>query len=504
MPDVGATAGRRLVDVLTDAHVKTRARLAPLEAQIRSAATGAQLEMWETELAEVNKVLLRSMFPNSEIGEALEAHIDSLTSPTHQVDFLIGVGAAVMSVFSIAGAVVAGGIDEITAQSREKEPHIPLSPEALAKAVVNNVMTREKGEKEARKSGVEEHNFEYLVEITGMPLPIMQLMEAYRRNIIDQDRLHRGLLQGDTRNEWFDVMLAMRYAPPGAAAAIQGAVQGFLTEGQSRDKAQEAGLDPDDWQWMYDLAGNPPGGETMLELLNRGDMTLEQVRAGLRESNLKNKYIEPFIKSRRRLMQQEQIRMSINHGSMTDSEALHRFLQLGFDRADAEAFVALAHSMKTAVNKDLARTQVVAGYEERFFDRAKASSMLTGLGYDFDEAAFMLDLADHQREKRFLSAAVSRFHSLYVRRRVSRDAASMALDRLGVPPDSRDDLLRLWDYEREADTPDLSVAQWQGLLRRGVIDDARFTAEMTHRGYTDEEASLLIPLAYPPSAFGPS
>lgn len=501
-PDRGAQITGKIADVLADTHAKTRAAVAPAEAAVKAQMIETLMERWERALSGVNRDLLTSMFDGDGPPDKLADHIDALTRTDHQIDFIISVGAAVMSVFSIAGAIVAGGIDDLTARSREKEPHLPLSPQAAAQAVVNNILSENQGAAEAAKSGINRERFFNLLEITGQPLAPQVLMEAFRRGIIDQARMHRGLLQGDTRNEWFDVMVDLRYRPMSAAAAIAAAVQGHLDVETAKHKAGEDGLDPADWQPLYETAGNPPGNETMLNLLNRGDMSEADVRQGLRESNLKNKYIDSFIKSRRRLMPQENVRMALRRGTMSTADALHRLQQLGYDAADAAALAALATDEKTETDKQLARTQVVDGYMERFFDRNRAATMLEGLGYDHEEAAFLLDLADHAREEKFRNAAVGRFHTLYVRRRVDRPAASAALDRLGVPAGQRDDLLKLWDLEREADVPDLTVAHYQGLLRRGVVDQDRFVAEMQRRGFTDEEAQFLIPLSFPPSAFG--
>lgn len=501
-PDRGAQITGKIAAVLADTHARARAAVTPAEQAVKHAAVEALMEKWERTLSGVNRDLLTSLFSGDGPDGKLAGHIESITSTDHQVDFIVNVGAAVMSVFSIAGAIVAGGIDELTALSREREPHVPLSPQAAAQAVVNNIWDQGQGEREALRSGMTPQLFEVLMRITGQPLAPQVLMEAYRRGIINEGRMHEGLLQGDTRNEWFDVMVALRYQPMSPAAAIAAAVQGHLNIEEAKRKAAEAGLDPADWEPLYETAGNPPGNETMLNLLNRGDMSEADVRQGLRESNLKNKYIDAFVKSRRRLMPQENVRMALRRGTMSLPDALHRLQQLGYDAADAAALAALASDEKTETDKQLARTQVVDGYMERFFDRNRAVTLLEGLGYDREEAAFLLDLADHAREERFRTAAVGRFHTLYVRRRVDRSATSNALDRLGVPPGQRDDLLKLWDLEREADVPDLTVAQYQGLLRRGVIDQDRFAAEMQRRGYTDEEATFLIPLAFPPSQFG--
>jgi Ni,Fe-hydrogenase III small subunit len=414
----GARAAGRLASVLASAHEATRARLAPMEQAVKHQATEALMERWERSLAEFTGPFFTEFLKSPDIAEEDKQKLRSLIEPTHQTDFIIGTITAFLAVFGIAGAIQSGNVDKWRAWGYRHVPERRLSAEQAADGLARGILSNEQALDIAADNGLNVERFSHLEALAGSPPGPQELLQAYRRGIISESELRRGIRQSRVRNEWVDTVVALRYQPPGAATAIEAAVQNHLPDDQARRKAEEAGLAPENYQWLYELAGNPPGPEHMIDLMHRGAMT---------------------------------------------------------------------------------RAQVVAGYEERMLTRPDAISHLIGLGYDAEEGAFILDLADHAREVKFTNAAVGRFHTLYVRRRIDKVAVSSALDTLGIPAGQRDDLLTLWDLERTADTPDLTTAQWQGLFRRNVIDEDRFTAEMLKKGWSDEEANFLKYLAFPPS-----
>lgn len=493
----GRVAGR-LADLYADTHAKARAAVAGPEAAVRNAATEAAMERWEKKLAEHGRVLFGDLLSDPDCPPDLAAQLAPLVDPGRQTDFLLNVLTLPLALFGIAGAVQAGNVEKWRAWGLSKIPEARLSGAELAELVVRGVETQADAQHMALDVGLAGWRFDRLVTITGNPPGPEELLLAYRRGIIDRGRLEHGIRQSRIKDEWIDVVEALQYRPAGAAEAVSAAVQGHLDPDASKRKAAEAGLNPDDWQWIYDTAGNPPGPEHMIDLMHRGVMSRDEVTQGLRESRLKNKYIAAMLDGGFHLPPMRTV-ISLGHkGLLTKEQVVAKLLQLGFHPEDAAVMATEATSDKLAAQKDLARAQVVEGYMDRFYDRATATGMLADLGYDTAEAAFLLDLADHARQRRFTDGAVARFHSLFVRWKIPRSDCSNALDQLGVPAAQRDDLLKLWDLERTADAPDLSVAQWGGLLRRGVIDLDRHQAEMVKRGFTVEEAGFLAALAFPP------
>jgi hypothetical protein len=490
----------RLADLYADTHAKARAAVTGPEQAAKHAATEAIMERWERKLAEHGQVMFADLLADPDCPADLAAQLKPLVDPGRQTDFLLNLLTLPLALFSIANAVQSGNVAKWQAWGLSKIPETRLSGAELAELVVRGVETQDDAAHMALDVGLAGWRFDRLVAISGNPPGPEELLLAYRRGLIDRARLEHGIRQSRIKNEWIDVVEALQYRPAGVGEAIAAAVQGHLDPETSKHKAAEAGLSPDDWQWIYETAGNPPGPEHMIDLMHRGVLSRQQVEQGLRESRLKNKYIDAMLDGGYHLPPMRTV-ISLGHkGLLTKDQVLTKLLALGFHPEDAAVMATEATSDKLVREKDLARSQVVDGYMDRLYDRGAATGMLTDLGYDRDEAGFLLDLADHARQRRFTDGAVARFHSLFVRWKISRSDCSVALDQLGVPAAQRDDLLKLWDLERTADAPDLSVAQWGGLLRRGVIDVDRHQAEMVKRGYTAEEATFLAALAFPPGA----
>lgn len=497
--DRGAQVGRRLAELFADTHAKVRAAAAPAEAAIKAQAVTAHMEAMESELAPMARAMFAGMVDSDDIPEEAKTILREVTHPQHQVSFILQLLTFPAIVGGIAGAYWAPKIEAIRAKAWTENQNLRLPAEVAAQAAVRGVLSPREAIGEAAQSGVNDVRMGWLIALAGEPPGPMQLLEAWRRGVIDETEARRGLLYSRLAPDWVETFLGLRYQPPGASTAIEAAVQNHLPMDQAKVKATEAGLDPVNFDWLYALAGNPPGNEHMIDLMHRGVLSRAEVEQGMRESRLKNKYIKPMIDGGYHLPPMRTVIALGHKGLLTKEQVLSKLLALGFHHDDAAVMASEATADKLASAKDLARSQVVAGYEERLFTRAQATAHLVGLGYDTEEAAFVLDLADHDRERKFTNAAIGRFHTLYVRRRVDKTTVSSALDRLGVPAGQRDDLLTLWDLERTADTPDLTTAQWQGLFRRNVITEERFTAEMLKKGWSDEEAGFLKYLAFPPS-----
>lgn len=75
-------------------------------------------------------------------------------------------------------------------------------------------------------------------------------------------------------------------------------IQNVINREQGVTEAAYSGVNRARYEQMVLLAGSPPGGETVLEMLNRGDLTEQEARDAILESRLKPKYTESFLKLR--------------------------------------------------------------------------------------------------------------------------------------------------------------------------------------------------------------
>src|SRR5581483_5146129 len=165
----------------------------------------------------------------------------------------------------------------------------PISAADAALALLRGNLSHDEALSIAREAGVTETDFNTLVNNTGEPLGLMQLLEARRRGFIDDGRLVTGILQSRVRNEWVDVAKKLAYSPITVADAVNANVQGHITDQQGNDIASQNGLEPGWFDTLVATAGEPLSRTEMEELFNRGLVTQQQVKQALLESRLKNK-----------------------------------------------------------------------------------------------------------------------------------------------------------------------------------------------------------------------
>ncbi len=166
-----------------------------------------------------------------------------------------------------------------------------LSPADAALGLLRGNLTRGTALEIARKAGYDADQLDIIVSNTGEPLGLMQLLEAYRRGIIDKSRLERGIRQSRVRDEWIPVAEQLRYEPMSTADAADAALRGHLDPDQAKRIAELNGLRPGDWDAYFANQGNPPAPEQLLELWRRGKIDTALLRKGIRQGRTRDEWI---------------------------------------------------------------------------------------------------------------------------------------------------------------------------------------------------------------------
>ncbi len=347
----------------------------------------------------------------------------------------------------------------------------------------------------AMRNGYSVTDADRYAELGGEPPAPELLYGAFRRGIIDTDRLRRGITQGPIRNEWFDVLEQMQFrsmTPDQAAGAV---TQGHLDVARGRAIAQEYGLNPADFEVLIETAGRPPGVDFATEALNRGFIGESEFDVMFLESALKNRYL-PLLKAMRvRLMPQETARSMLAKGVMTVERCTTILKSHGYNDEDVATFIEASTAEKQAPTRDLSLSAVRELYAEQEISPEDATAMLTGLGFSEQEAQWELDLADLARVRSFRNAVITRIRAGYVKGLLDEGEAGTTLDTLAVPPARRDTLLQLWDIERETVTRDLTPAQLVSAAKKALMPATVALQRLVGQGYAQSDAVTLLKIS---------
>lgn len=367
-----------------------------------------------------------------------------------------------------------------------------LSPADLALANLRGEMTPETMQGYADQLGVTPDDMAVLVNNTGEPPGLMQLLEAYRRGFIEQSRLVHGIKQSRVRDEWVDVVEKLRYAPMPIADAITAAVRGYISQDEARQISEQNGLIPSQFDTLYHAHGRPIADGQALELFNRGLMTAEQVRQVVRQSDVKDEYVNAVLALHVKLLPYFEVKAILQAGVRDKEWGVRQLMAQGYSADEADAVASASTAAKVATLKSLTEAQVIDLYENKDISRTQADELLRNIGYVHEESRYILDATEAKASLAEQTKAIDAIRKTYLVDRITLKDASDQLDAIQVMAGRRDMLLRDWKREREGIVKVPTEGQWASAVYYGIVTFDHAVQRLKAMGYTDNDARMLL------------
>lgn len=367
-----------------------------------------------------------------------------------------------------------------------------LSVPDAALAVLRGHISEGEGESVAERQGVSAQDFQTIVYNTGEPPGMMQMLEAYRRGFVDEQELQKSIRQSRIRDEWFPVVKKLRFTPASSADAVNGLVQHHIDAARAKKIWEQNGLEPGDFQFVYENAGEPAANMQMLELYNRGKATKAEVEQSIREGHTKDKYIPHIFALHVKLPEVRQIINMIGTGAITQARGSELLHQQGFEDDVAAGLVKSATSGQMVREKELAQSQITALYHDNAIDEQQALAFLKIIGVHESTGKFILRLVDLKRDNTLKETAATTLRSQYIGHAMHEDEVIPALQGFGFSTEHIAYLLKLWNIERAGNHRKLTYEQITKANSAGVLSDEQAEAKLMELGYTREDARIIL------------
>jgi hypothetical protein len=352
----------------------------------------------------------------------------------------------------------------------------PVSVADAALGVLRGDLTMDQGAEIAAQNGFDLNSFNILISNTGEPPGTEQLLEAKRRGFIDDATLVRGILQSRVRNEWIPTLEKLAYTPMSVADAVNAVVQDQMTMAQGEQIANWNGLESGDFDTLYNTAGEPLSRTELQELYNRGLISEDILKQGLRESRLKNKYVDIAFDLHTRIIPIYTLQRALRYGGINQADAIKIAMESGYSESDATLIVNSGSAERLQTYKDKVVQSVQTMYEDGIIAAADAQSVIVAMGYSQTEAAFIFESSNFHRTATVLHTIINALHTKY----------------LGIPTEQRDYLINLWNIEYGAYTRLLTEAQIVKAATDSLITEADGLQRLMNLGYNQVDAALLL------------
>ena len=368
----------------------------------------------------------------------------------------------------------------------------PVSVADAALAVLRGNLSKKDGAVIAAQNGYDLASFNTILDNTGEPPGIMQLLEARRRGFIDEQTLVRGILQSRVRDEWIPTLEKLAFEPLSVADAVNAVVQNHISQADGNRYATENGLQAGDFDILVETAGEPLSRTEMEELYNRGVVTEDQVKQALRESRVKNKYVDLAFQLHRRILPLRTIDSALRYGGLSHQDAIKIVMEQGYTESDANTVIAAGSGQKLQSHKNKVISSAVSLYEDNVITSDQALKIIEGMDATADEAKFILESAEFTRNAHLINAAVSAVKSKYLGHHIKRNQVISDLDALGIPASQRDRLIQVWDIEYGAYSRTLTEAQIVKAVKIKLISPEDGLNRLMDMGYNLVDAGLLL------------
>ena len=406
----------------------------------------------------------------------------------------------------VISAVGAPGLEALTQLVQSQVPINALSVADAVDGALKGHIDVEAARAEARLSGISSERFDVLLAAAGSPPGPSDLAAAVRRGLIPEQgagaaslSFEQGVRESRINPKWSDVLLRLSTYWPSPVDILDALLEGQVTMEEGRALYQRTGGDLEFFQLLYNTRGSAPTPMEAATMAQRGVIPWEGTgpeavtfdQAGL-EGPWRNKWIPAFRALAEYLPPPRTVTAMVANGSLSDETGAALLEKQGLSPELAAAYIADAHHTKTQDTRQLAKADILNLYKAREIDRATAAQWLEGLRFTPQDSEFELAYADFQVQKAMVDKAVSRLRSLFLAHKIDEQGLIGSMDAIGVPADQRNQLIRTWTLERDAEVKTLTDAQVCDAVFYQLISTEQGLQWLQQLGYPPDQAWLRL------------
>lgn len=199
---------------------------------------------------------------------------------------------------------------------------------------------------EAAWSGLTHERLRVEVGTAGLPPGLVQMLQLLNRGEVTEADVQRAVSQSNLRNEYMDVVLALRRQLLTVHEYEEAALRGIITRDEADAGAALHGMEKDDAQLLFEIMGRPLAVHQITTGLARGGQyggtyadVPEPYRDAIRRSNIRPEYARLAYANRYTIPSYFILRAILQDGGMTEAQFADYGRQLGWppDLADAAA-----------------------------------------------------------------------------------------------------------------------------------------------------------------------
>lgn len=404
----------------------------------------------------------------------------------------------------VAGAAMQATLNAVNAKYQQ----VPLTPAVLADMAIRNLGAASGIDlyTEASYSGINKERFDALTLDTGESYGIIDALRLWHRGQylsgdygITEDELKTVIYYSRVRDQFLPDLLKLSWNTMSGADALGTLVKGKATREQAEAWWAAAGNMPEQFDVLYESAGDGIGVEKATELWRHQLITTAELEDVYGQSRMNPRFYPIAELTNAKWLPPYELKAAVAAGTASVAQATQWMVELGYSADQASSFVQGAAIGTAHKAKSETEAIILAEWEAQIITEAEATTALESLGYLAPAIPFILSSVVARRVITMRNAAINRLRLAFVDHLVDEATARVELGSLGLPPVAIDQFFAAWSIEQLTNVKRLSAAQVGKLCEDGVISGDNAVQRWVQMGYLPEEANLLLYI-YPPGS----
>lgn len=442
------------------------------------------------------------------LGDRLLELVNGLETGALQVvaDAIALWQTAKASIQTVAAGIATAAVQTAVNEANAKYQDVPLSPAVLADMAIRQIGDPTFRVNEAALSGLNAERFALLTEETGESYGIIDALRLWHQGAylgenygITQDELNTVIYYSRVRDQFIDDLLKLSWHTMSGADAIETLIKGKASSEQAQSWWAAAGGIPEQFEVLYESAGDAIGTEKATQLWHHNLITDAQLDDVYGQSRLNPRFYPLAEMTNIKFLEAYQLREAIMAQTVDVATAIQWLLEDGYQQDQATALVNAAALGNTHTVKQETEGMIVAEYEAQIIDLPTATKALEDLGYTAAAVPFILGASDARRMIAARNAVITRLRASVLIGDTSLDDARTDLGKLGLPTPAIDAFLLDWQITAATPHALLTIAQVGKLVEEDMMDPNVAVTYWQRHGLTSMDAQALL-LIYQPGS----
>jgi len=229
------------------------------------------------------------------------------------------------------------------------------------------------------------------------------------------------------------------------------------------------------------------------EMLHRGIIDRKDLTMLLKAQDVMPFWRDKLVEMAYRPLTRVDVRRMYKLGVLNLTEVLEAFLNLGYDRKDAQNMTEFTEAQILEERAGLTTAEVIKAYVDRLITKPETVDLLIMLGVDPDHAVYLADTEDVKREWYLTNNKIKAIRNLYKRGEYDENKTRDELLKLNQPTEQVNVLMEQWWYEKKEDGgPTWTKAETFKFYNAELITKDRVKQELQTMGYDAEHVDIYM------------